>query len=172
LRRENDGGCHQSNDQSPRGARPFAVSRAAARAADKHADKRNAQSIRDEREAMRRWQCTMFRFWRDCARSGCRRMRACSGDPDACFERRWPLLPEECRVWFRTAITALSAGASPQAADTAGCEAALNHGAQAAEPPPSPAMPNAPSPAAPSRATPPTRETLPDASTTPRLRAL
>ena len=96
------------------------------------------------------------------------RARACRGDPGACFDRHWPLLPEEARVWFRAAITAMSGGASPQAADAAGCEAALAYRAEAAQASPSPAGPDAlsPSPAAPSLAEPET------ASNAPRLRTL
>jgi hypothetical protein len=95
---------------------------ASARAA---ANKQAMMRLEAEREARRRWQCELFQFWRVCARAQCRRARACSGDPAACVERGWPLLPEECRVWYRAAITALAGGASPQAADAAGREAAM-----------------------------------------------
>ena len=113
------------NRRAGRGRSP-----ASARAA---ANKQALMRLEAEREARRRWQCELFQFWRVCARSQCHRARACSGDPAACVERGWPQLPEECRVWYRAAITALAGGASPQAADAAGREAARVYCVQAAQ---------------------------------------
>jgi hypothetical protein len=135
--------------------------RTAGRAADKHADRRHAAGGDAGRATVPRRPCDLFQFWRACAHGQCRRARACSRDPAACFKQGWPRLPEEARAWFRAAITALSAGASPQAADAAGCEAALRCHAQAAPAARSCAVPNALSPT-------PAASALPNGA--PRLR--
>jgi hypothetical protein len=76
-----------------------------------------AQARHDaEQTEMRRVQCTLFQFWRGCALKRCRRARRCDGDPHACFERWWPLVPEVLKVQYRAAIVALGAGLSPHAA--------------------------------------------------------
>lgn len=59
-------------------------------------------------------------FWRDCEEPRCRREHACSGDPHGCFQRRWALIPEDAKMWFRAALKALVAGASFDEADRIG----------------------------------------------------
>lgn len=64
-----------------------------------------------DRAEGRRSMCTAFLFWKACRSKGCRRARGCAGrDPDACFERWWPHLPEEFKVQFRAFMTALKQG--------------------------------------------------------------
>jgi hypothetical protein len=88
-----------------------------------------------EQTQMRRVQCTLFQFWRGCARKRCRRARRCDGDPHACFERWWPLMPEHLKVQYRAAIVALGAGMSPHAAaQTARTEAERWRASQAQPP--------------------------------------
>jgi hypothetical protein len=55
-------------------------------------------------------------FWTVCAEKSCRRARACAGDPDACFARSWPHVPEELKVRLRTFIKSRVRGASVQQA--------------------------------------------------------
>ena len=40
-----------------------------------------------ERAKLARAYCTLFKFWRDCARKNCRRERQCGGDPLRCLKR-------------------------------------------------------------------------------------
>jgi hypothetical protein len=54
--------------------------------------------------------CTAFKAWRECSESACRRTHRCAGDPNACFNRLWPRVDEESKVWLRTAIRARAAG--------------------------------------------------------------
>lgn len=63
-----------------------------------------------ERTQARRSLCTLLKFWRICGRAGCRRARACAGDPDACFERHWPAVSEPFKVLWRAAIQARAGG--------------------------------------------------------------
>jgi hypothetical protein len=153
------------NRRVARGRSP--ASRSAGRAADKHAGRRDA-ARGGSMPTMPRRPSELFQFWRACTEAQCSRARACRGESRACFDRHWPLLPEEAREWFRAAIRALSAGASPHDADAAGCAAAEAYRAEAAQAAPLPAGPGAltPAPAAPSPAEPET------ASHAPRLRTL
>ena len=66
-----------------------------------------------ERVDLRRVQCNSYLLWHICKYKLCRRAQTCSRDPVACFERHWPIIPEEMKVWWRTAIPALHAGATP-----------------------------------------------------------
>ena len=45
-----------------------------------------------EREAAMRELCSSLCFWKVCRGKRCRRMKACTGDADACFTRHWPWL--------------------------------------------------------------------------------
>lgn len=58
--------------------------------------------------------CEFFRFWSHCERKSCRRARACRGNADRCFDRFWPLVPGDMKVWFRDALRARQAGLSPR----------------------------------------------------------
>jgi hypothetical protein len=60
---------------------------------------------RQEEEA-RRGLCTGLTFWKVCRHKQCNRQRACAGDVDRCFNRFWPLVPEEVKVEIRAMITA------------------------------------------------------------------
>jgi len=57
---------------------------------------------------MRRDQCTRFGFWMVCADKRCRRAKSCEGDPEQCFDRWWPHVPEEMKVYIRAAISAMA----------------------------------------------------------------
>ena len=61
---------------------------------------------------MRRKQCILFQFWRVCRTRACARARQCAGDPHACFERWWPVMPEAFKVEYRALVTAFASGAS------------------------------------------------------------
>ena len=67
----------------------------------------------EEYAAMKRWQCNILSFWRVCQERSCRRARGCAGDSRACFERWWPIVPEELKIWLRTAMTSQAKGLSP-----------------------------------------------------------
>jgi hypothetical protein len=69
----------------------------------------NEETAYSEEEANRKL-CTAFKMWRECRESACRRTHRCAGDPNACFERLWPRVDEESKVWLRTAIRARAAG--------------------------------------------------------------
>jgi hypothetical protein len=57
-------------------------------------------------EAARRKMCTGLTFWKVCRHKQCNRERGCSGDVDRCFNRWWPLVPENIKVGIRATITA------------------------------------------------------------------
>jgi hypothetical protein len=81
--------------------------------------------LRAEDDAMARFKCNLFRFWRACHEKRCRRARTCAGDMHACFEHHWRALTEEERQWGRALLAALAAGNTIEAAiDAADAEAA------------------------------------------------
>jgi hypothetical protein len=67
-------------------------------------------------EVRRRFMCDYFHFWFGCPHGICKRQHRCAGDPFACFERFWWLVPERLKVEFRTYVKARTAGASHDAA--------------------------------------------------------
>jgi len=66
--------------------------------------------LRAEHDAMARFKCNLFRFWRVCRDKRCRRARGCAGDMHACFRRHWDALTEEERQWGRALLAALAQG--------------------------------------------------------------
>jgi hypothetical protein len=60
--------------------------------------------------------CDALKFWGVCATPLCRRRHACSGDPEACFETKWPIVPDEVKEWLRAARALRASGLSPQQA--------------------------------------------------------
>ena len=63
------------------------------------------------REGLRRWANTHFLFWRVCGDKACRRTSRCAGgEPEACFDRWWPVVPERDKVYFRACITQMKEG--------------------------------------------------------------
>jgi hypothetical protein len=66
--------------------------------------------------AARRRYCTWLEHWRACGTPACRRDHACTGDPTACFVRRWWHYSETARVWARAGIYALDAGTTMRSA--------------------------------------------------------
>jgi hypothetical protein len=66
-----------------------------------------------EKVELRRVQCNAYLLWHICKYKLCRRTHTCSRDPVACFNRHWPIVPEEMKLWFRKAIPTLHAGATP-----------------------------------------------------------
>jgi hypothetical protein len=66
----------------------------------------------EKRDAMRRAQCNMLKFWRMCTKPRCRRNHTCSEDMHACFERHWAMIAEEDKQWIRGAIRAAARGAT------------------------------------------------------------
>lgn len=61
-----------------------------------------------QKEAAKRKLNTGFLFWTACSHRSCRRAQACRGDVERCFNRCWPHVPEDVKVYFRTFITAIS----------------------------------------------------------------
>ena len=55
-------------------------------------------------------------FWQVCNDRRCRRVRACTGDINACHERHWPHVPQEIKTWILAGIKARNDGASPEEA--------------------------------------------------------
>lgn len=74
------------------------------------------QRVQDEWDRARqenyRYVCNGFHFWRVCAEKSCHRRKACMGDTEACFERRWPWVHEGDKIFFRAGIKARVAGLS------------------------------------------------------------
>ncbi len=50
--------------------------------------------------------CNLLMFWRRCPVRACRRNHACSHDPQACFDRHWPHVPETDKIWLRGFVKA------------------------------------------------------------------
>lgn len=59
----------------------------------------------------RRFICDLFQFWFGCRAGSCQRQRRCVGDPQACFDRFWWMVPERLKVEFRAYVKARVAGA-------------------------------------------------------------
>jgi hypothetical protein len=123
--------------QARRAATPAATARGATAAsspATRTAAQQAAQARMDaEQAAMRRWQCNLFGFWRDCEQRACRRAKRCSGDSVACLTARFPLLPEEIKIWYRATIKARCAGLSANEAHEAGVVAVAQYLQQQSE---------------------------------------
>jgi hypothetical protein len=79
----------------PKPANPETLRAIAARAGD------------NEQTASRRHMCSDLMFWKACGSKQCLRMHVCTGDADACFNRLWPLLPEEVKITIRATARAL-----------------------------------------------------------------
>ncbi len=63
--------------------------------------------------AAKRKICSHLLFWQACGHKKCLRARACVVDSRACFDRLWPLVPEELKISIRTTIKASKARLSP-----------------------------------------------------------
>ena len=74
----------------------------------------------EDRRGMQRWVNSFLYFWNVYEASACKRRRGCAGDPHACFERWWPVVPEAVKVEYRATIKAYAAGASAEEAVRAG----------------------------------------------------
>jgi hypothetical protein len=59
--------------------------------------------------AAQRKLCSYLMFWKFCGHKKCLRERACAVDGKDCFDRFWPLLPEEIKISVRTEIKAAKA---------------------------------------------------------------
>jgi hypothetical protein len=103
--------------------------------------------------AVRAGICNALKFWLRCHDRRCRRQRACSGDPHACFRRHWALYSEEEKVWLRAGIKARVQGLSPQDAALAANAELARHLALMEKHAPQPAP--APPPKQPGDGTPP-----------------
>jgi hypothetical protein len=67
-----------------------------------------------EREAAaQRKLCSHLLFWKACGHKKCLRARACVVDGRECFDRFWPLVPEEIKISIRTEIKTAKARLSP-----------------------------------------------------------
>ena len=70
---------------------------------------------RRREELCKRYQCDLMQFWRHCRDAPCRRKRACTGDPHACFDRGFAAMSGEDKEWLRGAIMATLKGAGTRA---------------------------------------------------------
>ena len=70
--------------------------------------------------------CNVMQLWRRCRRSPCKRHHACGADdPQACYQQKWQMLPEDGKIWLRAGIKARVAGLpAPAAAQAADAELA------------------------------------------------
>ncbi len=85
---------------------------------------RKAQAaITRENDKNKLIQCNSMRFWRICEIAECKRRRTCAGDPWACFERHWRLVPEPLKHAIRAMVVARGDGASYDEALRAGIAA-------------------------------------------------
>ena len=75
------------------------------------------------RNAVRRFRNDLVGFWRICRKPQRRRRHCCSYDPDACFDRCWPLVPEEEKEYLRACIRAAQHTRSRDAIHRAGVAA-------------------------------------------------
>jgi hypothetical protein len=66
----------------------------------------NADAERRDQAQARRGLCSTLLFWKVCRHKQCNRERGCRGDVDRCFNRLWPLVPEETKTYFRAYVTA------------------------------------------------------------------
>ena len=91
-----------------------------------------------ERVAVKRVMNNVLGFWLACGKARCRRNRVCSGDPNACFQQLWPLVPEEEKEYVRACIKAARNTRVPEAIQSAGVaarDACLKRMENAATPP-------------------------------------
>ena len=56
--------------------------------------------------ATQRLYCDVLRFWRRCARRGCKRHRRCCGDPGKCLGRGSLFVPQSRRLWAQKDVIA------------------------------------------------------------------
>jgi len=71
------------------------------------------QACQEQQAAAQRHLCSHLLFWKVCGHKKCLRTRACAVDYKDCFDRFWPLLPEEVKIYIRTTIKAAKARLSP-----------------------------------------------------------
>jgi hypothetical protein len=95
---------------------PFAIEQTPAQR------KAYAAQLRRE-DAGSRMRNDIFGFWRVCEQPLCRRNHSCSGDMHACFQRLWPLVPEEQKEYLRACIMAAKDTRSKEAIHRAGIAA-------------------------------------------------
>lgn len=67
--------------------------------------------------------CRLLQCWDACVRPGCRRKRACAGDPEACFTRHWAMVPEDRKEYLRGWIKAAATTRDPGERERAACAA-------------------------------------------------
>lgn len=67
-------------------------------------------------DVRRRFICDLYYFWSACPGRACHRQRRCVGDPQACFDRYWWLVPEAHKITLRTVIKARAAGMTAEEA--------------------------------------------------------
>ncbi len=66
----------------------------------------------DEQVRVRRKLCSALRFWMVCGHKPCSRTRACALASNDCFERFWPLVPEQTKICIRAGMEAGAGGGS------------------------------------------------------------
>jgi hypothetical protein len=63
-----------------------------------------AKNLARHSEARRKF-CDCLQFFLFCPRKRCRRAKACQDEKYSCFDKFWPLVPEEDKNWIRFSIT-------------------------------------------------------------------
>src|SRR5580704_16994911 len=61
---------------------------------------------RDEAKRLRRFYCTLFRFWKSCGFKPCRKGRVCAGDAQACLKRNAGWVSREKQFAARQGVLA------------------------------------------------------------------
>lgn len=67
--------------------------------------KHGADAVRardDELREARRYLCSYLNFYAVCGQPKCLRERTCVGDAMACFDRIWPVVPQDVKIFVRT----------------------------------------------------------------------
>ena len=86
--------------------------------ANRKLKKRIADAFRadkDDQVAAQRYLCSHLKFYIACGRKQCVREHACVGNAKECFERIWPIVPEDMKIGLRAGIEAKRAGLSQSA---------------------------------------------------------
>jgi hypothetical protein len=65
-----------------------------------------------QHEQQRRLVNNVFQFWIVCQDGACERVKACAGDPHACHQRWWKVVPERSKVKYRAYVRARADGRS------------------------------------------------------------
>lgn len=77
-----------------------------------------AKNLARHSEARRKF-CDCLQFFLFCPQKRCRRAKACQDEKYSCFDKFWPLVPEEDKDWIRFSITIKAANPGMKAEEVA-----------------------------------------------------